>query len=339
MQGLEKYGMPSWSIVSEISVSPDEQLYEVFNDISNRKGVLRISSIPTEAELAFMKENMDEQEAEKCLEHLVEEKKRVIGLQEEFVLEDTIANIEYSEVRKKEDGYGYEAITRKEDLETLDSLKERKKIELREAVKIGVNICTALDVMYQRRVMHRDVKPSKILVDSEGSFQLDDFSTAIEVVRDGSVMDCVTDGLMVGTIGYMAPEILNREKYDFSVDVYSLGVVLRDLLSDQWSSLHDEMKTILWKSTCARETRFNNPSEMLRYLVLYSAALKSSHPIEDRRAVAKPSEDAEKPLHQDKRPITGVRDGGELIGENANKTIDEHSIITSYLKKDKTETK
>lgn len=97
-------------------------------------------------------------------------------------------------------------------------------------------ICQAVDYAHQRGVIHRDLKPSNILVDTAGEPRLLDFGLARTQIhhdqRDNSTLSI--DGEAVGTLAYMAPEQAagQRQLIDTRADVYSLGVILFQLLTD-----------------------------------------------------------------------------------------------------------
>ncbi|MDR2749176.1 MAG: protein kinase [Clostridiales bacterium] len=327
METLEIYDMPSWSVVSKLSSSPDSKTFEAINNSSKRKVILKVSSIPTAAELAFIRETMDEAEAEKCLEYMVGEKKREFALQDEFVLDDYIVNLELHDIRKKSEGFGYDLIVRSEMLISLEKLISRKNqdgqgFNMEEIVKLGLDICKALVTLHRKNVMHRDIKPSKIFLDTDGNYKLGDFSTAVRVGKE------VADHLLVGSLEYMAPEVLNRGNYDFTVDLYSLGIVLKNLLGE-WSTLPAEMQTILWKSTSSKENRFLDANDMLKHLAIFSATLKSNVTLSDSSGSRRIGIIAKE---TDKNPIVGVRDATELLGDNPYKTINENSIFFKFKK-------
>ena len=87
---------------------------------------------------------------------------------------------------------------------------------------IAKNICRTIARLHERNVMYRDLKPDNIVIDpTNNDHVLIDFGLAVQCT---SMSDCV-DG-MVGTPGYMAPEIYREQTYSFPVDIYSLGMTL-----------------------------------------------------------------------------------------------------------------
>ena len=83
----------------------------------------------------------------------------------------------------------------------------------------------ALIYCHKLNIIHRDVKPENIFVSRFGDFKLGDFGIAREQIHTMSNMS------KKGTYSYMAPEIYKGEKYDSSVDIYSLGIVLYKLMN------------------------------------------------------------------------------------------------------------
>ncbi len=96
----------------------------------------------------------------------------------------------------------------------------------KEIIRLGTDLCTALDVCRQYNIVHRDIKPENIFVNNNGYFKLGDFGVARNLER-------ITNGLSrKGTPNYMAPEVYKSimKEMDFvsasKVDIYSLGMVM-----------------------------------------------------------------------------------------------------------------
>ena len=96
------------------------------------------------------------------------------------------------------------------------------------AVAILLQVCDALGDAHARGVVHRDVKPSNILLTDNDFAYLVDFGIAASGGADTSL---TATGTMVGTFGYMAPERFDGASADPRADVYSLGCVLHELLT------------------------------------------------------------------------------------------------------------
>lgn len=102
----------------------------------------------------------------------------------------------------------------------------QNELKVRDVIKIGKDILTALESCHSQNVIHRDIKDDNIFVSSDGAYKLGDFGVS-KVVKDKSKAES-----MKGTPNFIAPEVyLGKEKYDATVDLYSLGIVLYKLLN------------------------------------------------------------------------------------------------------------
>ncbi|MFZ5438615.1 MAG: serine/threonine-protein kinase [Myxococcota bacterium] len=91
-----------------------------------------------------------------------------------------------------------------------------------------LQLCEALAYIHGYGLIHRDLKPSNVMVDEDRTVRLMDFGLAKYISDDAAV---TADGRLVGTFRYMAPEQILGEKLDGRTDLYSLGVILYELLS------------------------------------------------------------------------------------------------------------
>ena len=113
---------------------------------------------------------------------------------------------------------------------SLNDLIRPEGLSLSRTEQILNEIAPALDYAHLRGVIHRDIKPGNILLDGEGRALLADFGIA--KLREADV--ALTDtGAVVGTPIYMAPEQSRGEPADFRADIYSLGIVIYELLAGQ----------------------------------------------------------------------------------------------------------
>ena len=111
------------------------------------------------------------------------------------------------------------------------SLKERigtGRLTLPEIDHLFSQLAEALDYAHQRGVIHRDIKPSNVLVDARGDVFLTDFGIA--KLLEGTTQFTATNAI-TGTPAYMSPEQAQGEKLDARTDIYSLGVVLYEMIT------------------------------------------------------------------------------------------------------------
>ena len=99
-------------------------------------------------------------------------------------------------------------------------LKQEKKIEIMK------QLCSIIEFIHSKNLIHRDVKPENILIDQEGHIKLADFGLAKENVADNKVTQS-----FCGSPAYLSPEMVNRRGVGKSADVYGIGAVLYEMIS------------------------------------------------------------------------------------------------------------
>jgi serine/threonine protein kinase len=104
-------------------------------------------------------------------------------------------------------------------------------IPWQEAVQMVLPIAQALDFAHKNSIIHRDVKPSNILVTVEGTPLLTDFGIAKVIEADETSDGLTTSGMAIGTPEYMAPEQWEGKPIDERADIYALGVVLYEMIT------------------------------------------------------------------------------------------------------------
>ena len=101
-------------------------------------------------------------------------------------------------------------------------------MELKEAARVLGQVGGALDYAHSQDVIHRDIKPSNVLVDERGNTFLTDFGIAKLVAETAQF---TASGAVIGTPAYMSPEQGMGQPVDYRCDIYSLGVVLYELIT------------------------------------------------------------------------------------------------------------
>ncbi|XP_019597585.2 rhodopsin kinase GRK1 [Rhinolophus sinicus] len=94
------------------------------------------------------------------------------------------------------------------------------------AIFYTAQIISGLEHLHQRAIVYRDLKPENVLLDDEGNIRISDLGLAVEL-KEGQTK---TKGY-AGTPGFMAPELLRGEEYNFSVDYFALGVTLYEMVA------------------------------------------------------------------------------------------------------------
>jgi serine/threonine protein kinase len=127
--------------------------------------------------------------------------------------------------------------------EPLATYARHGRLGLHERLKLFLRVCAAVDHGHGRGILHRDLKPSNILVGRDGAVKLIDFGIARSLQADSEIATRMTEvGQLFGTLQYISPEQLDGGQLDgeqldgraldVRSDVYSLGVVLYELLTD-----------------------------------------------------------------------------------------------------------
>ena len=202
---------------------------------------IKVISIPTDSSEvdSLRSEGLDMNATRTYLQGIVNDFVSEIQLMESLKGVQNIVSVEDYKVVEKTDEIGWDIYIRMELLTSFNNYICDKKLTEEEVIKLGCDICTALEICAKRNIIHRDIKPENIFINDFGYFKLGDFGIARK-------MENMTGGLsQKGTFNYMAPEVANGNEYDARVDTYSLGIVLYRLLNGNRLPFLDTEKQLL----------------------------------------------------------------------------------------------
>jgi tetratricopeptide (TPR) repeat protein len=125
-------------------------------------------------------------------------------------------------------------ITEYVDGQPIDRWCDDRKLDVRARLKIFLQVSDAVDYAHRNLIVHRDLKPANILVNPAGLVKLLDFGTASLVASDATAGHVTMTRTRMLTPRYASPEQLRGERVNIATDVFSLGVVLYELLCGAW---------------------------------------------------------------------------------------------------------
>jgi len=104
-----------------------------------------------------------------------------------------------------------------------------KPVDLKRAVKFGIDIATGMAVAHQAGIVHRDLKPANVLIDNDLLLKIVDFGVAAAQTQGDTQL--TKTGYVIGSPKYMAPEQILGKKVDERADIYSLGVIMYEMFA------------------------------------------------------------------------------------------------------------
>ena len=211
-------GEGSYGKVFEIERSEFGQTY---------RAALKVITVPqSSAEVrSVISEGMSVSQAEAYFHGIVEELMHEFSIM--FKLKGTANVVSCEDLRVLEhpDGIGWDILIRMELLHPLLPYVYEHPMARRDIIRLGIDICKALELCQRYNIIHRDIKPENIFISDNGDYKLGDFGIARTIERTSSGLS------KKGTYSYMAPEVYAGREYGFSVDTYSLGLVLYRMLN------------------------------------------------------------------------------------------------------------
>lgn len=156
--------------------------------------------------------------------------------------------------------------------ETLNSyIKRAAPIPLSRSIEILKPLCHALDTAHRRNILHRDLKPANILISEQDDMEivkLADFGIAKLLKSDGQLTEgtiLTSTGTVIGSLNYMSPEQLMNYKLGPTSDIYSLGVILHEMLTGHLPIQGDSLQEVIKLKTTYN--RLPPPSNQFPFLL------------------------------------------------------------------------
>ena len=187
--------------------------------------VIRIPSDETELEKVKSSFGLDDEELRDYFYPQLDKLKKEIELM--MKLDDiNIVKIHDFEIKESLDSkIGWYILIRMELLECLEKYVKNNDMTVADVVSIGEDILSCLETCEENNIIHRDIKPANLFRNEKGVYKLGDFGIAKDVSASVGSLS------YKGTENYMAPEVYMGKRYNSTIDIYALGIVLYKLLN------------------------------------------------------------------------------------------------------------
>ncbi|MDR2713908.1 MAG: Ig-like domain-containing protein, partial [Clostridiales bacterium] len=217
-----------WRIIKELGSGSYSKVYLACKD-GNYYSAIKHITIPYEPnqsqELYALGLVSDAETLNAYYENLKNTLESEIKLNDKLKGITNIVSYDNHKIIKKANEPGYDIFIKMEYLTGLIEHKNSKGLYLEDIVHLGIDICKALTILQQESIVHRDIKPTNILVNRNGDFKLGDFGVARTIEKTANTLT------VKGTYAFMAPEVVRGAEGDYRVDIFSLGLVLYKLLN------------------------------------------------------------------------------------------------------------
>lgn len=228
-QEIEKI-WPEWKVERRIGGGAYGTVYQAVRTDHNltSRAAIKVISIPKDPDeiQSLRLDGMTADGTRTYLQGIVEDFVNEIQLMESLKGVQNIVSVEDYKVVERKDEIGWDIYIRMELLKPFNEWKGTRMLSENEVIRLGIDLCSALEICEKQSIIHRDIKPENIFINDFGFFKLGDFGIARKLAAAQSSQS------IKGTYNYMAPEVASGSNYDSRVDIYSLGIVLYRLLNN-----------------------------------------------------------------------------------------------------------
>ena len=234
---------PEWTAEEKLGEGAYGSVYKC---VRRERGItsycaIKVITVPHDSsELNSLKlEGYTDETSREYFNDIVDSFANEIGVMESLKGFPNIVSVEDFKIVEHKDDVGWDIYIRMELLTSFKQYLESHSVTQEEVLRLGKDICTALEICEKNGIIHRDIKADNIFVDKSGKFKLGDFGVARQLERTRSTMS------RKGTYAYMAPEVAINGKYDKRADIYSLGMVMYKLLNKNRDPFLDTEKQMI----------------------------------------------------------------------------------------------
>ena len=218
-----------WTVTEYLGGGSFGKVYRIVREEFGYKyeAALKVIRIPsTEDEIDTVRlEGMTEDSIDSYFYSVVKDITSELAILSQLSGNSNIVSYEDHSVVQLKDEFGWEIYLRMELVTPLYEHLKGKELTKQEVLKIGIDICKALETCEKNNIIHRDIKPDNIFYSKQGTYKLGDFGIARKLDKSAAGMT------KVGTFSYMAPEVYLGQPYDHTVDIYSLGIILYQFMN------------------------------------------------------------------------------------------------------------
>ena len=229
MSESKDFAWPGWKTVGKIGSGSFGSVYEIERQLLDKteKAAVKVVSIPqNENEIEdLVSMGFDEESITQRYRGFLNDIVNEYNIMLEVKGNTNIVYVDDLRIIQHDDGIGWDIYIK---MELLTPLMKYLPINITEelAIRLGIDMCHALELCERNSIVHRDIKPQNIFVSKDGNFKLGDFGIA-------KTIEQTIAGTKAGTFKYMSPEIYHGQPTGHRADIYSLGLVLYWLLNER----------------------------------------------------------------------------------------------------------
>ena len=222
--------LPGWEVVRKLGEGSFGGVYEIHRTLPDgtvERAALKKLTVPKDpGEIAELyDQSYDSASITAHFKEQMQDLVREYAFMQKLGENPNVVHCQDLRTVQHEDGIGWDIYIR---MELLHPLKKwlSDRYDERQVIRLGLNLCGALNGCHQKNIIHRDIKPENVLVTEDGRFKLGDFGIA-------KISEKTATGTLTGTYSYMAPEIYHHQHYGTGADIYSLGLVMYWMMNER----------------------------------------------------------------------------------------------------------